>query len=47
MIVDPIDEYCRLGENKTMEVRKWFPIGILTCFESTYMKQPTSVDFTK
>jgi hypothetical protein len=47
LAIDATNEYCMLGESTTMEVLKHFAIGVRTCFESTYSRQPTRANFMK
>lgn len=47
MVVHEIHEYCSLGESTTMEATKQFVLIIPTCYETTYLKQPTRVDILK
>jgi hypothetical protein len=47
LVIATIDEYCTLGESTTMEALKHFVTRVRTCFESTYLRQPTRVDFMK
>lgn len=45
--VDATDQYCRLGESTTMQCLKRFEVGVRACFESEYLREPTSDDIQK
>jgi hypothetical protein len=47
LVVNTIDEYCKLGENTTMESLKCFVVGVWGCIESTYLRQPTRANLVK
>ena len=38
---DLLDEYCRLGENTTLELLLRFVRAMCTCFETHYLRQPS------
>ena len=41
------DEYCRIGENTTIEAMKRFAQAVCACFESTFLRQPSLADYQK